>query len=644
MSDTTAIRAELSTPPDTSPEGISRRRFLQCTAAGVASVGVGLALSGHAGAAFGAPLAPGEGVLVLVQLSGGNDGLNTVAPVDDGRYRSLRRNLALDPSTALRIDGGLALHPSLPTVKRLYDQGDVAIVQGVGYGNSSLSHFDSMALWMDGSAGARPGSRSQTGWIGRHLDAKGRSRSELEAVAFDTGVPLTLSGREAQAVALSAAAQSDFGVKTSANLRRVYAGFDQMAAGSSSLGTWGDRLADNVPDAIAKAREVAPVYAGDLSGGSFTVAMGRAARLVNADVGVRVISLETGGFDTHDSHEWQHAQALARLDSGLAQFFADLDPKFASRVVVVTFSEFGRRAETNGSSGTDHGAASVSFVVGQRVKGGLHGAYPSLGALDSRGNLVPQVDFRSLYATLLDRWLASDSSEVLGGRFENLDLFGADPDGRTVVGPAPAPLAKHGYLLGTSTGGIHNFGKFANFGSPWVNNTVAVRRNPVADGYWAAGSDGGVFSFGTAGYHGSMGGRALSAPVVDMAVAPDGKGYWLLGRDGGVFAFGSARFFGSTGSLRLSAPVVAMAAHPGGGGYWFCAADGGVFSYGRSQFHGSTGGIRINRPIVGMAAHPSGDGYWLAADDGGVFAFGDATFQGSLGGVSQSGVVVSMAS
>ncbi|MDG2112239.1 MAG: DUF1501 domain-containing protein, partial [Actinomycetota bacterium] len=616
MCDDAQIRVQLSQRPDDSPEGMSRRRFLQYTAAGAASMGASIALPGMAGAALGGPLQPGEGVVVLIQLGGGNDGLNTVAPIDNGTYRSLRRGLALDPATALRIDGGLALHPSLPGIKARYDRGDVAIVQGIGYADSTLSHFDGMAVWMDGSHDLAPGERSLDGWIGRHLDAKGSARSELEAVVFDSSIPLHLIGREAQAVALNAGGDMEFGIANSGRWRRLYNAIDQISAGSSPLGELADQLADNNQDAIAQARRLAPAYEGErIRGSRFEVEMGQTARLINADVGVRVLSVATGGFDNHNGHEYSHAQALARLDAGVERFYAELDPRLAQRVVLVTFSEFGRRPETNGSNGTDHGSASLSFVIGPRVKGGLHGAYPSLTALDNRRNLVPQVDFRSLYASVLDGWLQSDSGEVLGANFETLDLFGADPDATAVAGPAPNPLARHGYLIATSAGGIHNFGKHANFGSPWVNNTVAVRRHPVDDGYWVAGSDGGVFTFGAAAYHGSMGGRGLSSPIVDMAATPDGDGYWLLGEDGGVFSFGSAKFFGSTGNLRLAAPVVAMAAHPGGKGYWFCGSDGGVFTYGKAGFHGSAGNIRLNRPIVSMAAHPSGAGYWLVSDD-----------------------------
>jgi hypothetical protein len=162
-------------------------------------------------------------------------------------------------------------------------------------------------------------------------------------------------------------------------------------------------------------------------------------------------------------------------------------------------------------------------------------------------------------------------------------------------------------------------------------------------GYWIAGDDGGVFTYGDAGFHGSMGGTPLNSAVVGMASTPDGLGYWLVAADGGIFAFGNAPFYGSAGATALNQPVVGMAAMSDASGYWLVAADGGVFSYGLAGFQGSMGGKTLNAPVVGMAATHDGGGYWLVAADGGIFAFGDAAFQGSMGGKTLNAPVVGMA-
>ncbi len=166
---------------------------------------------------------------------------------------------------------------------------------------------------------------------------------------------------------------------------------------------------------------------------------------------------------------------------------------------------------------------------------------------------------------------------------------------------------------------------------------------PDGKGYWLAASNGGVFSFGDAGFYGSMGGQPLNQPVVGMAVTPDGGGYWLIAADGGLFAFGDARFHGSMGGQRLDAPIVGMASTRDGQGYWEVAADGGIFAFGDARFHGSMGGHSLNKPVVAIDATPDGGGYWLVASDGGIFTFGDATYSGSVGGQPLDQPVVGMA-
>jgi hypothetical protein len=202
-----------------------------------------------------------------------------------------------------------------------------------------------------------------------------------------------------------------------------------------------------------------------------------------------------------------------------------------------------------------------------------------------------------------------------------------------------------GYWLVGSDGGIFAYGDarfHGSTGSLKLNKpVVGMAATPSANGYWLVASDGGIFAYGDAGFHGSTGAIKLNQPIVGMARTPSGQGYWLVASDGGIFAYGDARFFGSTGSLKLNQPIVGMSATPTGNGYWLVASDGGIFAYGDAQFHGSTGSIKLNQPIVGMSPTASGNGYWLVASDGGIFAYGDAGFHGSaVGKISGSATTI----
>ena len=222
-------------------------------------------------------------------------------------------------------------------------------------------------------------------------------------------------------------------------------------------------------------------------------------------------------------------------------------------------------------------------------------------------------------------------------------LVDTDPnsfDAQTLIEEAILPATgSQGFDAVAADGGVFTFGD-AGFhgsmaGSPLDAPIVGAAVTPDGGGYWLVAGDGGVFSFGDAGFFGSMGGARLDAPVVGMAVTPDGGGYWLVAGDGGVFSFGDASFFGSMGGARLDAPVVGMAVTPDGGGYWLVAGDGGVFSFGDASFYGAMAGSLGGNRATAMATTPDGDGYWLLGRDGGVFAFGDARFFGSIAGQSQ---------
>jgi hypothetical protein len=197
-------------------------------------------------------------------------------------------------------------------------------------------------------------------------------------------------------------------------------------------------------------------------------------------------------------------------------------------------------------------------------------------------------------------------------------------------------VGTQGYYLAGVQGGLATFGD-ARWHGDLLNYTlaapiIALTLTPNGAGYWLLGIDGGIFAFGNADFFGSTGAMRLSKPVLGMATTPSGQGYWLVAGDGGIFSFGNARFFGSTGAMRLNQPVVGMASTPSGKGYWLVARDGGIFTFGDARFFGSTGAMRLNQPVVGMASTPSGKGYWLVAADGGIFAFGDARYFGSTGG------------
>jgi hypothetical protein len=203
-----------------------------------------------------------------------------------------------------------------------------------------------------------------------------------------------------------------------------------------------------------------------------------------------------------------------------------------------------------------------------------------------------------------------------------------------------------GYWLVGSDGGIFTFGTAGFAGSMGGQHLdapmVGMARTNDHGGYWTVASDGGIFSFGDAAFHGSMGGRHLNAPMVGMAPTADGGGYWTVASDGGIFSFGDAVFHGSTGAIRLVKPVVGMAATADGGGYFLVASDGGVFTFGDAVFHGSMGGQRLAEPIVGMAATTDGGGYWLVGADGGIFSFGDAPYEGSLPGIGLRATAVAV--
>ena len=334
------------------------------------------------------------------------------------------------------------------------------------------------------------------------------------------------------------------------------------------------------------------------------------------------------------------------------------DPSDA-RTVYVTLGGYGRRWIPPGAFGDDISKVGTGHVF-KSVDAGEHfvdisGNLPDVPAnwsLVHRGQLLVATDLGVFIAgttgggafDVLGKGLPPAPVLQLSTAPQNPDMVVAATYGRGVMAYT-FPL---GYWLVASDGGVFTFGGagfFGSTGSIKLNQPiVGMEVTPSGAGYWMVASDGGIFAFGDAVFFGSTGAIRLNQPIVGMASTPSGKGYWLVARDGGIFAFGDAVFFGSTGAIRLNQPIVGMASTPSGKGYWFVASDGGVFSFGDGAFFGSTGGIVLKKPIVGIAPTPTGKGYWLDASDGGVLAFGDGPFLGSTGALVLNRPVVGMAS
>lgn len=395
---------------------LSRRRFLQ----GLGATGAGIALGGLTGdlqAFANTPLPARDGILVVLLLGGGNDGINTVVPVSNGAYYSARRNLAIPASAALGIGQGFGLHPKLTYLKSLYDEGHVALINGVGYPNPSLSHFDSMATWMRGQANGG----TFSGWLGRWLDGA-PDTSPLHMVNIGVNVPLHLSG-DVRAGSSIAPWGMSFGAETDDAHTRLYGAIRSFSAAPTGLGPWGDAVARVQRDAIEIGHDVAPSFATKLPDNDTARDMALAARMINLDLGVRVVGVNMDGFDAHRGELAEHAVLMADLDAGLSAFFATLQPRFANRTTILVISEFGRTPAANDSGGTDHGTANTTMLIGPPVAGGLYGQLPSFSDLDQNRRFKANLDFRSIYATVLEKVLGADSRQILGGTYEILPLL-----------------------------------------------------------------------------------------------------------------------------------------------------------------------------------------------------------------------------
>ncbi len=440
--------AVVEPPPDSDRRRMHRRAFLGL-AGGVGALGVlGAVLGPRAwDTLFGGSATPGAmgdaggGNLVLLTLYGGNDGLNTVIPYKDPAYAPARGPLAVDASSVLPLADGFGLHAKMPGFKKLWDNKELAIVHGVGFGDPNFSHFESMDIWQAGSTDAA----TSTGWLGRWLD--GTKSSPLRALAIGPTLPAALSGTQVQGAAIpvgplvlpgSALEQQLYatvaqGDRADAPLAAETAASDRVLLElHQRLGPLLDRTSTSnplhLPDESTLAAGAADNLAiadgggGQASGNILAVQLSVVANLILAGANANVYSVELGGFDTHADQVPVQSTLLSELDTAVTAFVGALrGTRHGSRTVVLIYTEFGRRVGGNASDGTDHGWANVAFVAGPSVAGGFYGDPPSLTKL-SDGNTVYTTDFRTLYATMLGPVLGADPKSFLDGSYSPLAL------------------------------------------------------------------------------------------------------------------------------------------------------------------------------------------------------------------------------
>ena len=414
--------------PSTQVHPVTRRRFLAFS--GVAAAGA-LAASATkinwtdlVAAAERTPLDPGAGVLVMVTLYGGNDGLNTVVPAADPAYSSARAELAYRPDEVLDLGEGLGLNPGMTGLHELWKSDQLAVLRGVGYPKPDRSHFRSMAIWQTGS----PTTAATTGWLGRWLDAT--TTDPLLAVSLDTLIPPMLAGAKVAGASLPVG-----GVKVPKTALGRSLGL--LGRPDTADGLWQARAAKAIADLGTVQKTLEPAVKkpdeepdendensqGASAGGQSELArqLDLVATLIELGVPTRVYSVSLGGFDTHSDERGTQQRLLTELDTALTKFQARLAATERGRQVVTTvYSEFGRRVTANASDGTDHGTAGPVFVLGRGVSGGFHGAEPSLTDLDD-GDLKAGLDFRSVYASLLGSVLGAEPGGVLDGWEQRVD-------------------------------------------------------------------------------------------------------------------------------------------------------------------------------------------------------------------------------
>ena len=405
----------------------NRRQFLSHTLKSSSLVALSAMVPQFVSRTAQAALPGKDTILVVLELSGGNDGLNTVIPYADDLYHKARPTLRQTKSDVIRLDDHVGLHTGMQGLRKLWEQGQLAVVQGVGYPNPERSHFEAMDIWQS----ADPKRKVRTGWLGRAaVETENRSGGVPILHVGAAGLPLALAGAPGGGAVTVNSANSfrldlGGGKVGQQNARRrlleKLAMEETHRAAQDDLLSFVQRRQVQTLTAVEQLRELLEgPNAVMRQGNGLSQKLQLIAGLIAKGFGTRIFYVNLDGFDTHNSQSLTHRNLLAELADSLGGFFQTLKTTGNdTRVWLMTFSEFGRRVQENGSRGTDHGAASCLFVAGPSVRGSVVGKHPSLSDLDA-DDLKFHTDFRSIYATLLDGWLGCDSKAVLGAKWDHV--------------------------------------------------------------------------------------------------------------------------------------------------------------------------------------------------------------------------------
>jgi uncharacterized protein (DUF1501 family) len=407
---------------------LNRRQFLARTLQGTSLLAVGSVVPQFLANTARAAQPGKDSVLVVIELTGGNDGLNTVIPYADDVYHKARPTLRQTKDQVIKVNDEIGLHPAL----RSLDLSQLAIVQGVGYPNPDRSHFESMDIWQS----ADPRRKMNTGWIGRSVTDLQDQRGNVPVIQVGPNrLPLALQGGAGGVASINFKHSYRLELAGTEEQQKARRKLIEDLAKGPSLAQDDDDLLQFVQrrqlqtyttlDRLQEVLNKPGRNPGSMTANSLSGKLDLVSRLIEQGFGTRVFYVSLDGFDTHSGQAESQRKLLQELGDSLSFFFRNLkETKNDQRVLAMTFSEFGRRVQENGSRGTDHGSGSCLFVTGPAVKAGSATKHPSLSELDS-GDLKWHTDFRRVYATLLDQWLGCDSKTVLGGSFEHLELLKA---------------------------------------------------------------------------------------------------------------------------------------------------------------------------------------------------------------------------